>query len=108
MAQRMESVAPPGAVMLSESTAQLVEHIAELTELEWVHVKGADEPVRARRLVADQAAATVWSGAPNPALVGRRWEMAALDAIVDRAIGRRGGVVNVVGPAGIGKIPSGP
>src|SRR4029077_9353320 len=36
-------------------------------------------------------------------LVGRRWEMAALDAIVDRAIGHRGGVVNVVGPAGIGK-----
>ena len=29
--------------------------------------------------------------------------MAALDAIVDRAIGHRGGVVNVVGPPGIGK-----
>ena len=29
--------------------------------------------------------------------------MAALDAIVDRAIGGRGGVVNVVGPPGIGK-----
>ena len=28
MAQRMESVAPPGGVMLSESTARLVEHIA--------------------------------------------------------------------------------
>ena len=29
--------------------------------------------------------------------------MAALDAMVDRAIGGRGGVVNVVGPPGIGK-----
>ena len=29
--------------------------------------------------------------------------MAALDAIVDRAIGGRGGVMNVVGPPGIGK-----
>ena len=29
--------------------------------------------------------------------------MAALDAIVERAIGGRGGVVNVVGPPGIGK-----
>ena len=36
-------------------------------------------------------------------LVGRRWEMAALDAILDRTIGGRGGVVNVVGPPGIGK-----
>ena len=36
-------------------------------------------------------------------LVGRGWEMAALDAMVDRMIGGRGGVVNVVGPPGIGK-----
>ena len=30
MAQRMESVAPPGGVMLSESTARLVEHAVML------------------------------------------------------------------------------
>ena len=30
MAQRMESVAPPGAVMVSDSTARLVEHVAVL------------------------------------------------------------------------------
>ena len=42
-------------------------------------------------------------GRAEAGLVGRRWEMAALDAIVDRAIGGRGGVVNVVGPPGIGK-----
>ena len=51
-AQRMESVAPPGGVMLSESTARLVEHTVMLGEPEWVRIKGADEPVRARRLVA--------------------------------------------------------
>ncbi len=44
-----------------------------------------------------------WSDAPSASLVGRRWEMAALDAMVDRAIGGRGGIVNVVGPPGIGK-----
>src|SRR4029079_19686171 len=49
MAQRMESVAPPGAVMLSESTARLVDHLVMLGEPEWVHIKGADEPVRRRR-----------------------------------------------------------
>jgi class 3 adenylate cyclase len=53
-AQRMESVAPPGGVTLSESTARLVEHIAVLTEPEWVRIKGADEPVRALRLVASR------------------------------------------------------
>ncbi len=52
MAQRMESVAPPGGVMLSESTARLVEHTVMLAEPERVRIKGADDPVRARRLVA--------------------------------------------------------
>jgi class 3 adenylate cyclase len=101
-AQRMESVAPPGGVMLSESTARLVEHTVTLGEREWVRIKGADEPVCARRLVAisprDGQSARAEVG-----LVGRGWEMAALDAMVDRMIGGRGGVVNVVGPPGIGK-----
>src|SRR5258708_18729004 len=52
MAQRMESVAPPGGVLLSESTARLVEHSVMLAESEWVRIKGADEPVLARRLLA--------------------------------------------------------
>jgi hypothetical protein len=45
MAQRMESVAPPGGVMLSESTARLVEG-AVLGEPELLRVKGAEEPPR--------------------------------------------------------------
>jgi class 3 adenylate cyclase len=102
MAQRMESVAPPGTVMLSESTARLVEHLAVLAEPEWVRIKGADEPVRARRLLAISPR-NGEIGRVEAALVGRRWEMAALDALLDRAIGGRGGIVNVVGPPGIGK-----
>ena len=102
MAQRIESVAPPGGVMLSESTARLVEHAVMLGEPEWVHIKGADEPVCARRLVAISPRDGL-VGRAEASLVGRRWEMAALDAMVDRAIGGRGGVVTVVGPPGIGK-----
>ena len=41
-AQRMESVAPPGGVLLSESTARLVEGMVKLGEPEWVHIKGSD------------------------------------------------------------------
>jgi class 3 adenylate cyclase len=51
MAQRMESVAPPGGAMLSESTARLVENAAALGERELVQINGADEPVAARRLL---------------------------------------------------------
>jgi class 3 adenylate cyclase len=102
LAQRMESVAPPGAVMLSEATARLVEHTVMLGEPEWVRIKGRDDPVPARRLVAiSPPDAQVWR--TEAGLVGRRWEMAAVEAIVDRTIGGRGGVVHVVGPPGIGK-----
>ncbi len=48
MAQRMESAAPPGGVMLSESTARLVEDSARLGEPQLVAIKGASEPVSAR------------------------------------------------------------
>ena len=57
MAQRMESVAPPGGVMLSASAARLVEGATALGEPEMVRIKGADEPVMARRLVAVACAA---------------------------------------------------
>jgi class 3 adenylate cyclase len=102
MAQRMESVAPPGGAMLSESTARLVEHLVVLAEPEWVRIKGADEPVHARRLLGIGPRDGL-VGRAEASLVGRRWEMAALDAMVDRMIGGRGGVVTVVGPPGIGK-----
>ncbi len=102
LAQRIESVAPAGGVMLSESTARLVEHLVTLGEPEQPHVKGADEPVWVRRLVAISPRNGLF-GRTEASLVGRRWEMAALDAMVDRTIGGDGGVVNVVGPPGIGK-----
>jgi class 3 adenylate cyclase len=101
-AQRMESVAPPGGVMLSESTARLVEHTVTLGEREWVRIKGADEPVCARQLVGIGPRSGL-VGRAEASLVGRHWEMTAIDAMVDRTIGGRGGVVNVVGPPGIGK-----
>ena len=88
--------------MLSESTARLVEHTVALAEPEWAHIKGADEPVPVRRLVAISPR-DGRVGRAEASLVGRRWEMAALDAMADRTIGGRGGVVNVVGPPGIGK-----
>ena len=52
MAQRMESVAPPGGVMVSESTARLVEKGTMLGDPELVHIKGAHDPLSARRLLA--------------------------------------------------------
>src|SRR6266436_1044153 len=102
MAQRIESVAPPGGVMLSETTARLVEHAVMLGEPERLHIKGADAAVPVRRLVAISPRDGL-VGRTEASLVGRRWEMVALEEILDRMIGGRGGVVDVVGPPGVGK-----
>ena len=102
LAQRMESAAAPGGVMLSESTARLVQHAAVLGEPETVRIKGADDPVPARRLLGMQTPhAAVGRGESR--MVGRRWEMAAIAGILERSIEGNGAVVALVGPAGIGK-----
>jgi class 3 adenylate cyclase len=102
MAQRMESVAPPGGVMLSELTARLVEDATVLGEPETVHVKGADAPVAARRLLEMRPMPDVARQGDLP-LVGRRWELVAVEGILERVAEGHGGVIGVVGPAGIGK-----
>ena len=102
MAQRMESVASPGGVMLSASTARLVEGTAVLGEPESVRIKGAEEPVAARRLLGmgDQHHAV---SRAESNLVGRRWEMSAVEALLERAVAGQGAVVGVIGSPGIGK-----
>ncbi|MGE2817570.1 ATP-binding protein [Mycobacterium heidelbergense] len=102
MAQRMESVAPEGGVMLSESTARLVEGAAVLAEPEVVRIKGAKDPVPARRLLG-MTAQPSRSSPSALRLVGREWELATLAALLNRSIDGRGSVMGVVGPPGIGK-----
>jgi len=102
MAQRMESAAPPGGVMLSQSTARLVEDAAVLDEQEMVRVKGARDPVPACRLRGIRAQRGR-VGRQEVTLVGRQREITALTAMLDRAMDGTGGVVGIVGAAGIGK-----
>jgi len=102
MAQRMESVAPPGGVMVSASTARLVDGTADLGESELVQIKGADAPVSARRLLGMSEEHRLARRAES-SLVGRRWELSTVEGLLDRAVDGHGGVVGVVGSPGIGK-----
>jgi adenylate cyclase len=101
MAQRMESVAPAGGVMLSASTARLVEGVVETGELEMVRIKNVEVPVSARRLMST----TTHKGRARgqSTLVGRDKDMNALRSHMDEALDGQGFVVSVVGPPGIGK-----
>jgi adenylate cyclase len=101
IAQRMESVAQPGGVMLSESTARLVDNAVMLGDSELVQIKGSDVPVVARRLLAVGEHQPRRRG--ESTLIGRTWELNTITGILDEAIAGAGCVVNIRGPAGIGK-----
>ncbi|MGB9250215.1 MAG: adenylate/guanylate cyclase domain-containing protein [Mycobacterium sp.] len=102
MAQRMESVAPPGGVMVSASTARLVEDAVALGAVELVHIKGTDRAIYAQRLLSmSEERRPV--GRAESKLVGRGWEMSTVEGLLDRALGGHGAVVEVVGEPGIGK-----
>jgi class 3 adenylate cyclase len=100
MAQRVESVAPPGAVLLSASTVRLVAGAAVLGQPELVRIKGADKPVLVQRLLGMEAQP---AGRVEADLVGRRWEMFAAEELLGRAFDGHGAVVGFFGAPGIGK-----
>lgn len=87
--------------MLSASTSRLVDGAANLAEPELARVKGTEEPVEARRLLG--MAKHDWAAREDSVLVGRRWEMSAIEGLLEGAIEGHGAVVGLVGPPGIGK-----
>ncbi|MFZ0835276.1 MAG: adenylate/guanylate cyclase domain-containing protein, partial [Mycobacterium sp.] len=102
MAQRMESIAPAGGVMLSESSSRLVEHAVVLDEPEMVRIKGSDDQVCARRLISTTVEREQVER-EAPTFVGRTWELNTIAELLDEAAGAVGCIVNIVGPPGIGK-----
>ena len=77
-----------------------------LGEPELVQIKGADKPVAAQRLLGmDEQHRAVGRAESN--LVGRRWEMSAVEGLLERAVEGHGAVVGVVGLAWHRQKPSG-
>jgi adenylate cyclase len=101
LAERMESAAPPGGILLSASTAALVESMLTLGDRELISTKDSDVAVPARRLVS--AAGGRRSEPAPPRLIGRDWELGTLRGILGTLTSGNGTVVGIVGPPGIGK-----
>jgi class 3 adenylate cyclase/tetratricopeptide (TPR) repeat protein len=101
VAARMEQLAAPGTVLITARTAGLLEGTFELTEVGPVEVRGRVDPVTALRV--DGVAAGAAPEAALPPLVGRDRERADLHATLERLVAGVGGLVTIVGEAGIGK-----
>ncbi|CAN5301249.1 adenylate/guanylate cyclase domain-containing protein [soil metagenome] len=106
VAARLEQMASPDTVVISEDTYRLVEGYFHVEDLGRPALKGVSEPVRAFRLVGSTGARNRMDLAQRAGatpLVGREREVAELRERWARARSGAGQVVLLEGEAGIGK-----
>ncbi len=106
LAQRMEQLADPGSIYLTQHTTRLVEGYVQLRDLGPFTVKGVRDPVKVHELEgvgALRSRLDVSRARGFSRFVGRVDEMAALEAAFARALDGHGQVVGVVADAGTGK-----
>src|SRR5439155_1208593 len=106
LAARLQQIAEPGTILVSEATNRLVQGDARLEALSPVQVKGKAEPVTPFRLLGVDPVRSVLGTAAAGRLgpfVGRAAELAALRARLGALEGGHGHVVDVVGEAVMGK-----
>src|SRR5207302_10327021 len=106
LAARMEQVAGPERVYLTEHTAALVSGFFRLRDLGRFELKGVREPVRVYELeglgpIRTRLEASRARGFSR--FVGRDEEMKTLEAALGRALNDEGRVVGGAGDAGVGK-----
>jgi class 3 adenylate cyclase/predicted ATPase len=106
LAARMESLAAPGTILVSEHTHRLSEGYFEFKDLGPARVKGVSEPIHIHEVVGAGPLRTRLQVAARRGLVqfvGRREELQRLRTALEHARRGRGGIVGVRGAPGVGK-----
>jgi class 3 adenylate cyclase/tetratricopeptide (TPR) repeat protein len=106
LASRMQTLAEPGTIMITEPTHRLVAGYVVTEPLGKVQVKGRSMLVEAFRVTERRRRRSrleVSAQAGLTELIGREPEQATLHDCLARAISGRGQVVGLVGEAGLGK-----
>jgi class 3 adenylate cyclase/tetratricopeptide (TPR) repeat protein len=101
VAARLEQAAPPGEVLIGESTYRLVREAARVEPVDAIEAKGKSDPVVAYRLLGLDAPAARSSRTP---LAGRDRELAELVGEFEAVVAERScRLATVVGEPGVGK-----
>jgi class 3 adenylate cyclase/tetratricopeptide (TPR) repeat protein len=106
LAARLQQIAEPGTILVSEDTSRFLQGAARLEPLAPLQVKGKEAPVQAFRLLSIgllQSEQAVLGGMARSPFVGRQREIATLEELRQRAAGGEGQVVGIAAEAGAGK-----
>lgn len=106
LAARLQALAAPGSVVISQTTRRLIGTLFELTDLGPTRMKGFAEPVAAFRVEGEGSADGRFQalhGQRLTPLIGREHELAMLTERWSWAKDGDGQVVLIAGEAGIGK-----
>ena len=106
LASRMEGLAEPGTILVSEETYRLTDGLFRFEPMGEKRVRGKEKPIQAYRLLASRASRTRFEVSAEKGLtcfVGRERELDLLRDGFQRAREGRGQVFSVVAEAGVGK-----
>ena len=106
LAARMEGLATPGSILVSEQTYKLTEGYFEFKPRGAAQVKGVSEPVRIYEVLGVGPLRTRLQRSARRGLVqfvGRQGEMSQMRRALDLARESHGQIVAVVGEPGVGK-----
>jgi class 3 adenylate cyclase len=105
LAARLEDLSEAGEILLAGDTYRLTAPLFEFETRQPVKVKGKEKPVQVYRLLRARAAPGQVRGIAGLAspLVGREAEFARMKELLANFEKGRGGILSVVGEAGLGK-----
>jgi class 3 adenylate cyclase/tetratricopeptide (TPR) repeat protein len=106
LAARLESLAEPGAILMSDATHRLVRGFFEVEPTGPLDVRGKSEPVEGYRVLAEARAVTPMGLAEARGLtpfVGRAAELAMLEQAFAQVAAGRMQIAGIVAHAGVGK-----
>src|SRR5207244_12193709 len=106
LAARLQQLAEPGTILVSDTTARLVTGDVEMDALGALQIKGKTDSIQGYRVTAIRPRRSSRHGYEHrnlSAFVGRDRELRTLHELLGLAEGRQGQLVGIVGEAGVGK-----
>ncbi|MGW8178151.1 MAG: ATP-binding protein, partial [bacterium] len=106
LASRMEGLADPGSIYVTEDTFKLTEGLFRFEALGEKEIKGKEEPIKVYRAIAPSASGTRFDVSTERGLapfVGRERELELLLDGFERSRSCRGQAFSIISEAGVGK-----